>query len=72
MPVTRNLLPARRALLAACAALLAGAPHVALAQEWAPTKPVRIVVPIVGSTNDVLARLVAPELQKVFGQPFIV
>jgi tripartite-type tricarboxylate transporter receptor subunit TctC len=33
---------------------------------------VRIVVPIVGSTNDVLARLVAPELQKVFGQPFIV
>jgi tripartite-type tricarboxylate transporter receptor subunit TctC len=72
MPVTRNLLPARRALLAACAALLAGAPHVALAQEWAPTKPVRIVVPIVGSTNDVLARLVAPELQKVFGQTFIV
>jgi tripartite-type tricarboxylate transporter receptor subunit TctC len=33
---------------------------------------VRIVVPIVGSTNDVLARLVAPELQKVFGQTFIV
>jgi tripartite-type tricarboxylate transporter receptor subunit TctC len=44
----------------------------AVAQEWAPTKTVRIVVPIVGSTNDVLARLIAPKLQEVFGQPFIV
>lgn len=44
----------------------------ALAQEWAPTKSVRIVVPIVGSTNDVLARLVAPELSKAIGQPVIV
>ena len=32
----------------------------------------RIVVPIVGSTNDVLARLVAPELQKAIGQTVIV
>jgi tripartite-type tricarboxylate transporter receptor subunit TctC len=44
----------------------------ALAQEWLPTKTVRIVVPIVGSTNDVLARLIAPKLQEVFGQSFIV
>ena len=72
MPLTRRLAPTRRALLAASAALVVGAPHTASAQEWAPTKPVRIVVPIVGSTNDVLARLVAPELQKVFGQTFIV
>jgi tripartite-type tricarboxylate transporter receptor subunit TctC len=72
MPLVRRLVPTRRALLAAAAALVVGAPQVASAQEWAPTKPVRIVVPIVGSTNDVLARLVAPELQKVFGQPFIV
>ena len=43
-----------------------------LAQDWTPTKPVRIVVPIVGSTNDVLARLFAPELSKALGQPFIV
>lgn len=42
------------------------------AQDWSPSKPVRIIVPIVGSTNDVLARLFAPELQKAFGQPFIV
>ena len=72
MPLVRRLVPTRRALLAAAAALVVGAPQVASAQEWAPTKPVRIVVPIVGSTNDVLARLVAPELQKVFGQTFIV
>lgn len=40
--------------------------------DWRPTKTVRIVVPIVGSTNDVLARLLAPKLQEAFGQPFVV
>lgn len=44
----------------------------AAAQEWAPTRPVKIVVPIVGSTNDVLARLIAPKLQEVLGQPVVV
>lgn len=40
--------------------------------EWAPTQPVRIIVPIVGSTNDVIARLVAPHLHQALGQPVIV
>jgi tripartite-type tricarboxylate transporter receptor subunit TctC len=62
--------------LAAAAAIALGttlACGAAWAQaDWAPSKPVRIVVPIVGSTNDVLARIVAPKLQEVFGQPFVV
>ncbi len=42
------------------------------AKEWSPTKPVKIIVPIVGSTNDVLARIVAPKLAEAIGQPVIV
>ena len=61
---------ARHLLLSLLGSLVFAGP--AAAQEWAPTKPVRIVVPIVGSTNDVLARLVAPELQKAIGQTVIV
>jgi tripartite-type tricarboxylate transporter receptor subunit TctC len=61
----------RRTLLGAAAAATL-LPLGAVAQEWKPTRTIRIVVPIVGSTNDVLARLIAPELQKVFGQTVIV
>ncbi len=42
------------------------------AQEWSPTKPVRIIVPIIGSTNDVVARLVAPKLSEAIGQTVVV
>lgn len=42
------------------------------AQEWAPTKPVRIIVPVQGTTNDVLARLVASKLGDAVGQPVVV
>lgn len=41
-------------------------------KEWAPTKTVKIIVPITGSTNDVLARIIAPRLQEALGQPVIV
>ncbi len=45
----------------------------ARAQSTWPTKAVRIVVPFAaGGTTDILARALAPELQRVFGQPFVV
>jgi tripartite-type tricarboxylate transporter receptor subunit TctC len=62
-------LPNRRVVLAA----LASAALPAAAQGAWPNKPVRIVVPFAaGGTTDILARALAPELSKAFGQQFIV
>ncbi len=59
----------RRALVLA----LAAAPFIAAAQGTWPSKPVRIVVPFAaGGTTDLLARALAPELQRAFGQPFVI
>ncbi len=64
----------RRHLVASCvlAALTVGA-WPALAQSTWPNKPVKIVVPFApGGTTDILARAMAPELSKAFGQQFVV
>ena len=63
----------RRHLLAAAALSPLMQPLSGRAQAGWPTKPVRIVVPFAaGGTTDILARSLAPELQRVFGQPFVV
>ncbi|WP_310644710.1 tripartite tricarboxylate transporter substrate binding protein [Limnohabitans sp.] len=70
MFLRRNLLQLSLQAAVLSAAALTGV-H-AQAQAW-PAKPVRIVVPFApGGTTDILARAMAPELSKAFGQTFFV
>ena len=63
MPITRRAFAGALPLL----------PLAAHAQSGWPTKSVRIVVPFAAAgTTDILARALAPELSRVFGQPFVV
>jgi tripartite-type tricarboxylate transporter receptor subunit TctC len=61
----------RRVALAALAFVLAsaGSPRA----DTYPNRPVRLIVPFAaGGLNDVVARLVAPYLERALGQPFII
>ena len=67
MPALRR----RHLILSSAGAALC--PTALWAQAGWPNKPVRIVVPFAaGGTTDILARALAPELGRVFGQTFIV
>jgi tripartite-type tricarboxylate transporter receptor subunit TctC len=61
----------RAACLGALALLVASV--AALGADTYPSRPVRLIVPFAaGGLNDVVARLVAPYLERALGQPFIV
>ncbi len=63
----------RRTFLAAAAALTALSMAGAAAQTGFPGKPVKIVVPFPpGGTTDIVARLIATELQRTWGQPVVI
>jgi tripartite-type tricarboxylate transporter receptor subunit TctC len=67
-------MPNRRSALAVVASVaLLSIASVGWAQSAWPAKPVKIVVPFApGGTTDILARAVAPELSRAFGQTFFV
>jgi tripartite-type tricarboxylate transporter receptor subunit TctC len=62
----------RRQFILAATSTLVPLPWGRAQATW-PARPVRIVVPFApGGTTDILARVLAPELSKVFGQSFVV
>ena len=68
------MLSRRHILQSASAAAAMGLANTVRAQASAwPSKPVRVVVPFAaGGTTDIIARALAPELQRAFGQAFVI
>jgi len=63
------LKPALAGMIAAALAL----PALAQAAEWAPTKPIRVIVPFPpGGSNDIVGRLVANDLSPLLGQQVVI
>ncbi len=53
-------------------ALMAMLTNSALAQTW-PSRPIRLIVPFAaGGANDIVARLIQPDLERALGQPVII
>ncbi|WP_286898071.1 Bug family tripartite tricarboxylate transporter substrate binding protein [Achromobacter sp. UBA2119] len=64
----------KQSIAYACAGLvaLAASAGVSAADNW-PTKPIRMVIPFsAGGNTDVVARLIAPHIEKAVGQPVVV
>ncbi|MEO7402318.1 MAG: tripartite tricarboxylate transporter substrate-binding protein, partial [Burkholderiales bacterium] len=54
-------------VLAACAA------SGAFAQTWAPTQPIRVIIPYAPvGTSDIIARIMSERVRERLGQPFVV
>ena len=63
----------RLALWLSALALLTAADVAGAQTDTYPSRPVRLIVPFAaGGLNDVVARLVAPYLERTLGQPFII
>ena len=64
---------ARRALALALFAFVSLFANAASAQEWAPTRPMRLIVPFPpGGTADLLGRLLGQHLSDALGQPVVI
>ena len=67
-----SLLRCRHLWIVAVLALTAAAASVASAENY-PARPVRVIVPFApGGSTDIIARIVAQELSRQLGQPFVI